>query len=65
MTEPRKRKTEPAAPAPEPAVLNAETAMGNAARLLHAAEMETDRELMARLNGLADSWLAAAALLAD
>ena len=64
MTEPRKRKTEPA-PAPEPAVLNAETAMGNAARLLHAAEMETDRELMARLNGLADSWLTAAALLAD
>lgn len=35
----------------------------NAARLLQAAESETNLALMERLEGLADSWLNAASIL--
>ncbi|MFE2969901.1 hypothetical protein ACFXKC_40790 [Streptomyces sp. NPDC059340] len=40
--------------------LTAESALANAARLLHNAEMVTDHSLMARLESLADSWIAIA-----
>ena len=36
-------------------------AMANAARLLHNAEGETDRNLMERYEKLADSWISMAA----
>ena len=35
----------------------AEQALGNAVRLLHSAEMSTDRQLMERFESLADSWI--------
>lgn len=45
----------------EPALIMAtptcDEALGNAARLLRAAENETDRGLMERYEKLADSWL--------
>lgn len=67
MTEPRKRKTDQPAepPQPERPALTADVALANAARLLYAAEMDTDRELMGRYNSLGDSWAAVAALLRD
>lgn len=37
----------------------------HAVRLLQAAEAETDRALMERLNALADSWLALAEQLVE
>ncbi len=37
--------------------------MRNAVRLLHAAEMLTDRQLMERYEHLADSWTTIAAIL--
>ncbi|WP_432034589.1 hypothetical protein [Streptomyces antibioticus] len=40
-------------------------ALGNAVRLLRAAESETNLALMERLEGLADSWLGVAALLRE
>ncbi|MBX6387326.1 MAG: hypothetical protein IRZ07_30840 [Microbispora sp.] len=40
-------------------------AMANAARLLHTAEAETDRDLMERYTNLAEAWLGYASLLAD
>lgn len=40
-----------------------ETALTNAARLLHAAELETNLATMERLEKLADSWTAIASLL--
>lgn len=41
-------------------LLTAETALANAARLLRNAELVTDHSLMARLESLADSWIAIA-----
>lgn len=43
--------------------LTSQTALGRAARLLRAAEIETNLALMERLEHLADSWLAIASLL--
>ncbi len=43
--------------------LSSHTALANAARLLHNAEMETNLALMERLEHLADSWLAIASML--
>lgn len=40
-----------------------ETAMANAARILHNAEMETNHATMERLEKLADSWIAIASQL--
>lgn len=40
-----------------------EQALAHAARLLNAAETETDRDLMGRYNSLADSWIGYASLL--
>jgi len=40
-----------------------ETALANAARLLLAAEGETDRQLMERYEKLADSWISVAGTL--
>lgn len=45
--------------------MTAAEARDNAVRLLQAAEHETDRQLMERLNDLADSWLALAEQLAE
>lgn len=42
---------------------NLDEALRNAARLLRAAETETDRGLMERLEKLADSWIGLASLL--
>ena len=42
-----------------------DTALGNAARLLRNAELETNLAAMERLEGLADSWLAMARLLSE
>lgn len=43
--------------------LTVDTALGNAARLLHNAELETNLPLMERLERLADSWIAIARTL--
>ena len=43
--------------------ITVQTALANAARLLHAAEVETNLALMERLEHLADTWLAMASLL--
>lgn len=43
----------------------ADDAITNAARLLRAAEAETDRALMERLDAMAQTWLNIASLLAD
>jgi len=40
--------------------ITVDVALGNAARLLHNAEGETDRHLMERLEKLADSWISIA-----
>jgi hypothetical protein len=40
-----------------------ESALGNAARLLQGAEMETDLKKMERYEHLADSWVAIAGLI--
>lgn len=40
-------------------------ALGNAVRLLQAAETETNLALMERLESLADSWIQVAALMAE
>ncbi|MFF7881043.1 hypothetical protein ACH40F_07800 [Streptomyces sp. NPDC020794] len=45
--------------------LTAEAALANAARLLHNAEMVTDHALMARLESLADSWIAIARTIVE
>lgn len=45
--------------------MDAQTAVENAARLLRAAEMETDLAKMERYSDLADSWLAMASLLIE
>lgn len=42
-----------------------EAALANAARLLRNAEMITDHSLMARLDALADSWIAIARTVAE
>lgn len=44
-------------------VVTVDTALSNAARLLHNAEGETDRHLMERLEKLADSWVSIAGIL--
>lgn len=43
--------------------VTAEEALANAARLLQAAEMETDLARMERYEKLADSWISYAAML--
>ena len=43
--------------------LTVDVALANAARLLHAAELETNLALMERLEKLADSWLSMAGWL--
>jgi hypothetical protein len=45
--------------------LTVDSALQNAARLLHAAEMETNHTIMERLEKLADSWVSIAGLLAQ
>lgn len=40
--------------------ITVDSALANAARLLHNAEGETDRHLMERLEKLADSWISVA-----
>lgn len=50
------------APAGEQA-LTSHGALRNAARLLYAAELETNLALMERLENLADSWMAIASML--
>jgi hypothetical protein len=52
-------------PAPPGEAVTAEGALANAARLLHNAEMVTDHSLMARLESLADSWIAIARTITD
>lgn len=52
---------------PEPEAItvhtpDADTALANAARLLHTAEMETDRQLMQRYTDIADAWVSVAGL---
>ncbi|WP_406200120.1 hypothetical protein OG331_25170 [Streptomyces sp. NBC_01017] len=49
--------------APEP--ITPDAAIQNAARLLHAAELETNLALMERLDELATSWLGLAHLLME
>jgi hypothetical protein len=48
---------------PLPDRVTADEALGQAARLLHAAEMETNLALMERLEKLADSWMVLAGVL--
>lgn len=48
---------------PTATALTMDTALHNAARLLHAAEVETNLPLMERLEHLADTWVNIAALL--
>lgn len=45
--------------------MTSDEALDNAARLLRNAEVETDRVLMERLTGIADSWVVIAQLLAE
>jgi hypothetical protein len=45
--------------------LTVDSALSNAARLLHNAELETNLPLMERLEHLADSWIAVARTLAE
>ncbi|MGW6481310.1 hypothetical protein ACWGDS_26015 [Streptomyces sp. NPDC055059] len=52
---------QPAAPSP----VTPETAIANAARLLRAAELETNLATMERLDQLAASWLGMAHLLME
>lgn len=53
----------PAPPAANP--LTVDSALTNAARLLHNAELETNLPLMERLEHLADSWIAIARTIAE
>lgn len=48
---------------PTATVPTIDVALANAARLLHAAEMETNHATMERLEKLADSWVSIAGLL--
>lgn len=43
--------------------LTVDQALGNAARLLHAAELETNLSLMERLENLAEAWVTIASWL--
>ncbi|MFF7184700.1 hypothetical protein ACFZAR_05575 [Streptomyces sp. NPDC008222] len=52
-------------PATQEQPLTVDTALANAARLLHNAELETNLPLMERLEHLADSWIAVARTLAE
>ncbi|MFF7190503.1 hypothetical protein ACFZAR_36030 [Streptomyces sp. NPDC008222] len=52
-------------PATQEQLLTVDTALANAARLLHNAELETNLPLMERLEHLADSWIAVARTLAE
>lgn len=45
--------------------LTIDMALGNAARLLRNAEMDTNLPLMERLERLADSWIAIARTIAE
>lgn len=45
--------------------MTSDEAIANAARLLQAAESETNLMLMERLEHLADSWITVAALLSQ
>lgn len=46
--------------------MTTDEAIGNAARILHEAELERGNlPLMERLDSMADTWLAIAALLAE
>lgn len=45
--------------------MTADVAIGHAARLLHAAEGETNLAIMERLEKLADSWIQIAHLCTD
>ncbi|MEU5596676.1 hypothetical protein [Streptomyces sp. NPDC020298] len=45
--------------------LTVDGALANAVRLLQNAEMQTDHALMARLESLADSWIAIARTIAE
>ncbi len=47
---------------PHGETINSQTALANAARLLHAAEVETNLALMERLEHLADTWVAIASM---
>jgi len=51
--------------ADEPEQITPELAIRNAARLLRAAELETNLALMERLDELATSWLSLAHLLME
>ncbi len=44
-------------------MISVDEAIENACRLLRAAEVETDRQMMERLERLADSWVSLAGLL--
>ena len=55
--------TPPTAPA-QTGPMTSQSALVNAARLLHAAELETNLALMERLEHLADTWVAIANMLA-
>lgn len=46
-------------------MISADEALGNAARLLQQAELETNLPLMERLDDLACSWLSLANLLME
>jgi hypothetical protein len=60
---------EPDGEGPQPVVqeppITVDTALANAARLLHNAELETNLPLMERLEHLADSWIAVARTIAE
>lgn len=48
---------------PQTETVTVDSALANAARILHHAEAETDRHLMERLEKLADSWISIAGVL--
>jgi hypothetical protein len=56
---------ERAQPVTQEMPITVDTALANAARLLHNAELETNLPLMERLEHLADSWIAVARTLAE
>lgn len=63
MSEPEDPGVEEQSVTEEATVLTSADDLNTAARLLWAAEMETNLELMRRLTELADSWMAHASLL--
>lgn len=55
--------TEPSQAQPTAERITVDTALANAARLLHNAELETNLATMERIEKLADSWVSIAGLL--